>query len=70
MNKFNNTLEVSYGTDFIKEVDNSLEILMNNNLVLSIQKLDVVDGIKYTIEFSNVEGAFLFGLSRPQIKIF
>lgn len=69
MNNFNNTIEVSYGTDFIKEVDRTLNNLKRNELVLSVEKNNGVDCVKYTIKFSSAEGAFMFGLSRPQIKI-
>lgn len=68
MEKFENKIEVSYGTDFVKEVDKTLDNLKKHNLISSIEKTDVVDGIKYIIEFKNAEGAFLFGRSRPQLK--
>jgi len=68
MEKFENKVEVSYGTDFIKEVDETLENLKKHELVLSVEKKNGVDCIKYIIEFKNAEGAFLFGRSRPQLK--
>mgnify|MGYP006393883007 CR=1 FL=1 len=55
--------------DFIKEVDRTLDNLKNHKLVLSVEKNNGVDCVKYTIKFSSAEGAFMFGLSRPQIKI-
>lgn len=69
MGKFENKIEVSFGNDFTNEVDETLENLKKHELILSIEKNEVVDGIKYFIEFKNAEGAFLFGRSRPQIKI-
>lgn len=68
MEKFDNKIEVSYGTDFIKEVDRTLNNLKRNELVLSVDKKNGVDCVKYIIEFKNAEGAFLFGLTRPQLK--
>jgi hypothetical protein len=68
MEKFENKIEVSYGTNFVKEVDRTLDNLKNHNLVLSVEKNNGVDCIKYIIEFKDAEAAFLFGLSRPQIK--
>lgn len=64
--EFENKIEVSYGTDFIKEVDETLDNLKRHNLVLSIKKNNGIDCINYIIEFKNAEGAFLFGRSRPQ----
>jgi len=69
MDKFNNKIEVSYGTDFVLDVDKTLEKLKNNQLVLSINKTSGVDCVKYVIEFKNAESAFMFGLSRPQNNI-
>ena len=68
MEKFDNKIEVSYGTDFIEEVDKTLDNLKKNGLILSVVKSDGIDCIKYVIEFKNAEGAFLFGRSRPQLK--
>jgi len=66
--EFENKIEISFGTDFIDEVDKTLENLKNNGLVLSVEKKNGVDCIKYIIEFKNAEGAFLFGRSRPQLN--
>ncbi len=68
MEKFNNKIEVSYGTDFIEEVDKTLDNLKSNELILSIEKTNGIDCVKYIIEFKNAEGAFLFGLSRLQLR--
>lgn len=68
MEKFENKIKVSYGTDFIEEVDKTLDNLKDHKLVLSVEKINGVDCINYLIEFKNAEGAFLFGLSRPQLK--
>lgn len=65
----NNKIDVSYGTDFINEVDKTLALLTNHELILSVEKNEVVDGFNYVIEFKNAEAAFLFGRTRPQIKI-
>ena len=68
MSKFDNTIEVDFGTDFISEVDKTLSSLANHGLVLSVFKKEGVDCIKYTITFLNAEGAFMFGRTRPQLK--
>ena len=63
-------LTVTFGTDFEKEVDDTLERLNREKLVVDIKKSSGTgDSIKYKITFTNVEGAFLFGKSRPQLKI-
>ena len=69
MEKFDNTIEVSFGTDFVKEVDKTLDRLTDHGLVLSVSKKNGVDCIKYTIAFKNAEGAFMFGKTRcSQLK--
>ncbi len=69
MTKLENKLEVTFGTDFVKEVDKTLKFLEEKGLVLSIEKNNGVDCVNYIIEFKNAEGSFLFGRTRPQIKI-
>ena len=62
-------VEVSFGTDFIKEVDETLNKLKSHGLVRRFNKEESVDSFKYIIDFTNAEGAFLFGKTRPQMKI-
>lgn len=62
-------VEVSYGTDIIEEVDETLNKLKRQGLVRYFSKFEKVDSFKYRIEFMNAEGAFLFGRTRPQMKI-
>lgn len=65
---FENKIEVSFGTDLIEQVDKTLNNLKVHKLVLSVEKSNGVDCIKYIIEFENAEAAFLFGRTRPQIN--
>ena len=65
----NNIVEVTYGTDLIDEIDSILIKLKINNMISSIIKEPRLDSIKYKISFKTAEGAFYFGLSRPQIKL-
>ncbi len=65
----NNIVKVSFGTDFINEVDKTLRFLEDKGLILSIEKNNGIDCINYVIEFKDAEAAFLFGRTRPQLKI-
>ena len=60
---------VSYGTDFVEEIDSTLAHLSKHNFVKDIEKTPGVNSINYLITFNNAEGAFLFGRSRPQLKL-
>ena len=64
----NMTLSVAFGTDFVAEVERTLEKLESEGLVKSFSKTKGVDSFNYKIEFTSVEGAFLLGKSRPQMK--
>ena len=68
MIEFENKIEVSFGSDMIEQVDKTLNNLKIHKLVLSVEKNNGIDCIKYIIEFKNAEAAFLFGRSRPQIN--
>ena len=63
-------VNVSYGTIYEYEVDETLKELKKHNLVKKVDKTPGVDCFNYLITFVNAEGAFLFGKTRPQLKLF
>lgn len=62
-------LTVSMGTDFEEEVDRTLDFLESQGLIIDMKKSNGIDCKQYSIEFNSAEGAFLFGKSRPQMKL-
>jgi len=62
-------VNVSIGTDFEVEIDDTLNFLKRHKLVKKVDKSPGVDCCNYLITFANAEGAFLFGKTRPQIKL-
>ena len=65
----NHKLVVSFGTDFIKDVDKTLDNLKDSGYIKKVNKKSGVDCFEYEIVFSNIDGVFLFGKSRPQQKL-
>ena len=62
-------LTVTFGTEFVEEIDETLDMFKKYRLVLDISKTEGIDCINYKIEFVDIEAAFLFGKTRPQLKL-